>query len=148
MAHVQQQIIEWFQTTLVGGSTAAGTSVFSDRLDPLTNDELPAAVIGGGDESVEPLTIGNEQLRSFEVNVASTVSQTAGYEAAARDLGLEVEKLLAAQPATAGGLCSGGISLTGSRLQKAGEGETAVAAVVQTWLCKYIVAAHAPDIPL
>lgn len=146
--HAQQQIIDWFGATLLAGSTDAAANVFTDRLDPLTGEQIPAIDIEGGDETVEPYTIENMQLRDFNVLVKCTVAQVSGYEEAARALGLQVEKLVAAPPARAGGLCLGGVSITSNQLAKAGEGDTAVAAVVQTWSCKYIVRAHEPDTPL
>jgi hypothetical protein len=149
MDHVQQQILDWFESSLIVGATAAGTHVENDRLDPWTEGELPAISITGADEAIDVSTIPSDlQERAFNVRVRSTVRQVAGYEKAARALGLQVEKVVAAGVSNAGGLCSGFVRITASALGKFGEGHCPVAVLEQNWLCTYYVSASQPDVAL
>lgn len=147
--HVQQQILDWWKSALIAGATAAGSNVFNDRVDPFEAAELPALSVEGGNEEIENLTMDRPYLqrRTFEVSVTGEVRQASGYEAAARDLGLAVEKVASAGTGDAGGLC-GSLQIVESDLRKSGEGERAVASINQRWRCIYHCTDAAPDVAL
>ncbi|MDP3625019.1 MAG: hypothetical protein Q8S12_00365 [Hydrogenophaga sp.] len=147
MAHAQQQILDAVAAVLAGGSTAAGTRVFLDRVDPLQPNELPAITVdeAGEGESVEQTTIHSVEQRALGVTVACIVAHGSQAAAQARELGLQVEKLLAGSTALLA-LCKLGVQINSSRIVISGEGDRLMASREQNWTMTYMVAAETPDI--
>lgn len=147
MAHAQQQILEAVAAVLAGGSTAAGTRVFLDRVDSLQPNELPAITVdeAAEGESVELTTIDYVEQRALGVTVACIVAHGNAAAAQVRDLGLQVEKLLAAST-TLRALCKLGVQINSSRIEISGEGDRLMAAREQNWTMTYMCAAESPDI--
>lgn len=149
MPHAQQQILNAVQAALAGGATAAGARVFLDRVDPLQPTELPALLVeeGGEGESVEVATIHGLEQRALAVSVACMVSHGSSAAADARELGLQVERLLAGSSGLQA-LATGGVNCTGSRLEISGEADRLMAARLQDWRFSYFVRPEAPDVIL
>jgi hypothetical protein len=149
MPHAQQQILKAVHTVLASGATAAGARVFLDRVDPLQPTELPALLVeeGGEGEGAEVATIHGMERRTMAVSVACMVSHGSSAAADARELGLQVERLLAASPALAA-LATGGVNYTGSRLEISGDADRLMAARLQDWRFSYFVRPAAPDVIL
>lgn len=146
MAHVQQQILEGVQAALIAASTDAGARVFLDRLDPLQASELPAILVeeAPAGEIVEPNTVSGLEQRTYTVLVTSVVSHRSEYGERARELGLQVEKVLGV-PAFAVPK-AGRARISGSRMTLAGEGAQAMAAREQAWQFNYFTRRGAPEI--
>ena len=147
MPHAQQQILEAVKTVLAGGATAAGSRVFLDRVNALQPNELPAITVdeAAEGESVELTTIDNVEQRALGVTVACIVAHGSAAAAQARDLGLQVEKLLAGSTALRA-LCKLGVQINSSRIEISGEGDRLMAAREQNWTMTYMCAAETPDI--
>lgn len=147
MAHAQQQILEAVAAVLAAGSTAAGSRVFLDRIDSLQPSDLPAITVdeAAEGEAVELSTFDNVEQRTLSVSVACIVAHGSAAAAQARELGLQVEKLLAASTALRA-LCKLGVQITSSRIEISGEGDRLMAAREQSWTMKYMVAAENPEI--
>lgn len=145
--HVQQQIIDAVQALLAGGGTAAGGNVFADRVSAIPEGLLPAIAVEEAPrgESVQPATISGLQERTFEVLVTCTVKAAEGYAAAARALGLEVEKLLATSDALTT-LAGGGVAIVASDLDRDGAGSRPMAARRQVWRFIYYCDPATPDV--
>ena len=146
MAHVQQQILEGVQAALAAAGTDAGARVFLDRLDPLQPNELPALLVeeAPAGETVVPNTVNGLEQRAYTVLVTAVVSHRTEYGAQARELGLQVEKVLGI-PAFAVPK-AGRARIVASRMTLAGEGDRAMAAREQAWQFTYFTRRGAPDI--
>lgn len=147
MAHVQQQILDALKTLLAAAGTAATSSVFLDRVDPLQPSELPAIVIEEAldGETAEPYLISGVEQRVLQVDVAGAVKGGSSAPADARALGLQIEKAVAAS-STLTALAKGGVRIMGSRQVNAGDGEEVITARQQRWAFTYYVRPEAPDI--
>lgn len=149
MAHLQQQVLDLIKTTLVAGATTAGARVFVDRVDPLQAHELPAILVeeAPDGEQVQPLTVSGAHQRQLSVQITCVVAHGSGAAAAARELGLQVEKLLQTSAPLAA-LCRMGLDLNSSRPQIAGDGDRLMATREQAWSFAYAARSDTPDTPL
>jgi hypothetical protein len=147
MPHLQQQTLDAIRTALVAGATAAGARVFVDRVDPLQANELPAILVDESDgESVEVDGVMQTYRRSLAVRVICATGGS-GAMAAARELGLQVERLLAPQ-LLLGGLASGGLVLTASRPTLQGEGDRLMALRELDYTATNYSQADTPDVAI
>ena len=146
MPHAQQQILTAVQAALAG-ATDAGSRVFLDRLDALTAAELPAILVEEGPqgETAGPATLSGVDERTFTVLVTGVVKGGSGYAAACRDLGLQIEKVLAARTFSAPK--PGRMRITASRINTHGSGEVPMAAREQIWTTTYFTRRSEPDNP-
>jgi len=147
MAHVQQQILDAVKTLLAAAATAATSKVFLDRVDALERGDLPAIVIeeSPDGETAEPYLISGVEQRVLLVDVAGAVKGGASAPAAARALGLEIEKAMATSAALAA-LAKGGVRIIASRQINTGDGEEVITARQQRWAFTYFVRPEAPDV--
>jgi len=148
MPHAQQQILDAVKAALEAAALVGAGKVFLDRDDPVRPEELPAILIeeDPSGETVETQTIHGLLSRELRVNVSAFPSAGSGSPAAARELALKVEKVLAAPTATlATSLCKGGVRLVVSRQINSGDGERLMASRFQTWRLTYYARAHTPD---
>lgn len=145
MAHVQQQILDGVEAALKAAGTAAGVNVFCDRIDPLEPSELPALLIeeAPSGEQIDPQTVNGLEQRTYSILVTSVVAHATEYGRRARDLGLEVEKVLGV-PAFAIPK-PGRARIVASRVVFSGEGDRAVAGREQTWSFLYYTRRGAPE---
>lgn len=144
--HQQQQILDAISALLLASATAAGTHVFTERVDELMESELPAIHIEGGDEDVSDETIGYPalQMRRFQFFTSCIVSG-ADYARAARNLAKQVEAALQGTALAANGKANT-LTLTGSNVQKDGTGASVLFEVRQHWIAQYITRAGTPDV--
>ena len=84
--HLQQQILEYVQTTLLAASTVAGAHVYLDRVDELMQSDLPALHIEGGDEDATPDSVDfpTYYTRTYGFTVSCIVGQATGAAKAAQ----------------------------------------------------------------
>lgn len=149
MAHLQQQILDLIKTTLVAGATLAGARVFVDREDPLQLHELPAILVDEAPdgEQIEPLTISGADRRALAVQINCVVAGGTSVAAQARELGLQVEKLIHTSAPLAA-LCPLGIQLNASRLLISGEADRPMRMREQAWTFAAAARSVTPDTPL
>lgn len=148
MPHLQQQILDQIQTTLVAGATSAESRVYVDRVDPLQPGDLPAILVDESPEGeqVQPFTVGGVYRRDLAVQIHCVFAHGSAAAVQARDLALEVEKLLqTSQPLAA--LCTVGIELNASRHLISGEGDRLMASRETSWTMSYAAHASTPDTP-
>lgn len=147
--HVQQQILDAVVTALKAAPSLAGVKVYLEPIDVLPAGTRRAIVIteSADGEQAEEYTISGTDKRQFPVLVGCRVVREATYAQDARELGLLVEKVLAADPSLRT-LCKLGVRIAGSRLQLDGDGETAIAERMQRWVMSYIAKRAAPDVAL
>jgi hypothetical protein len=147
--HLQQQILDYVQATLIAAATAAASHVFLDRVDELMQIDLPALDIEGGDEDINADSVGFPALleRQYTFSVACVVGQASGSAKAARNLGKQVESALLASTTTftAGGKAQA-LILTSSAESKDGNGSTSLFEVRQTWQARYMTLGGSPDV--
>jgi hypothetical protein len=147
-AHIQQQILERFVQVLRAAAIVPADRVYLERVDPLPLAHLPALHIEEADtgESTQEAVIHRLEVRSFLVDVHCMVADNGDYAAAARHLGLLVEKAIAADTQLSTVLCKGGVRCMGSRPLRSGDGERAQAERQQRWRCIYYCDRRAPDV--
>lgn len=149
MPHAQQQILNAVKTALDAGAIVPAGKVFLDRDDPLQPNELPAILIeeDPSGETIEPQTVHGLLARELRINVVAFPAAGTTAPASARELGLKIEKVLAAPTATlATTLCKGGVRLAVSRHINTGDAERLLAARFQTWRMTYYARANTPDV--
>ncbi|KQP39676.1 hypothetical protein [Pseudorhodoferax sp. Leaf274] len=151
--HVKRQILHALRVALA--EAFASALVDLDRLDPVPAGRCPAILLRESDsgEGITKVTAEGIQRRDLPVSVSMCVARATGYGDEADALGLQVEQLLAggSQPdltTDLEGLCCFGIALRGSRLFMSGEGETAIAVLMHTWIFSYAVDPAQPDVAI
>lgn len=149
MAHAQQQVLDAIKAALIG-NTAAGTHVYVDQTDPLQPNQLPAVLIGEAEAGEQVVTehLDGHQQRSLDVVLACVVAGGATTAADARELGLEVEKVLNANAALLTQFQNFGFRILQSRQINNGDADRAMAGRMQGWRFGYMVAPGAPDVIL
>ena len=146
MAHAQQQIIDALQVLLIAGATAAAGRVFVDRVDPLQPSELPALLITEDDgETSETVYLDGGERRELTVVISCVVAADTNATAAARQLGLVVEKLVTGSNALAA-LARGELRIIRSSPVTSGDGDRLLAAREQGWRFAYFVNPASPDV--
>lgn len=149
--HLQQQILDYVQTTLTAAATSAGSNVFLDRVDELLQNNLPAIHIEGGDEDAQADSVNFPTVytRLYSFTVAAVCGQATGAAKAARNLAKEVEAALLASTSTftAGGKAQA-LILTGSTESKDGNGAVSLFEVRQSWTARYMTLGGTPDTPI
>jgi hypothetical protein len=149
--HLQQQILEAVQANLIAAGTAAGSRVFLDRVDEITQAELPAFHIEGvgEDDQADSLNFPTVYTRQYRFTVAALVHQSTGSAKAARNLGQNAEVALLATLAgyTASGKAKA-LQLLGSNENKDGSSALNFFEVRQSWQATYMTLGGSPDTPI
>lgn len=143
--HVQQQILDAAKAILLAAATAAGTSVFLERVDELMESDLPAIHVEGGDEDVGVESVGHPaiQSRMFSFTTSCIVSG-ADYGRNARNLAKQVEQAFLTSASPLNGKASV-LRLEGSSVLKDGSGATVLFEVRQKWRASYYTLGGVPD---
>jgi hypothetical protein len=146
--HLQQQLLQAYQATLVAAGTAAGARVYLDRVDEIPQAYLPALHIEGQGEVVETISAdwAGIQQRAYTFTVDAITGSNSGAAAAARDLAKQVEIALFASQAvsTASGRAKQ-LRLEGSSFERDASATVATFGVRQSWLVDYITQSGIPD---
>jgi hypothetical protein len=153
--HANQQILEAVQAVLIAASTAAGSTVYLDRVDEIPAASLPAIDILGGDDTGEDLVdaISVHFPAVFQHDYGFTVravcAQASGAAKAARNLAKQVEAALLAGAST---VSIGGKTIemiyAGSTETKDGDAAVSMFAVSQSWRANYRTRGGTPDTPI
>lgn len=145
--HAQQQILEAVRAALAAGGTAAGARVYLDRPNRLAPADLPAILVEESPqgETASSATLGGADERQLSVLVTGVVQHKSGHAAAARALGLQIERVLGTR--TLAAPRAGRLRLSASRLNVHGDAETLMAAREQIWIATYFTRRAEPDKP-
>jgi hypothetical protein len=148
--HIQDQILQSVQATLLAAATSAGASVFLESVDDIPEASHPAIAIEAGPETVDGQGMsvrGRSTKRTFDFYMRLTVAQNAGYRQACGRLLKEVEQALQAsdEAATAGGLVRGGIHLLATDPDRDGNAAKVVYTIRSLWRAPYVCKENAPD---
>lgn len=95
MAHARKQIRDVVVAQLLG-LTTTGNRVFTSRVHPISNAELPCLLIFTRDETSQPETMGKPRRieRQLSLMVVACVKQNSDYDAALDGIAAEVEAAL------------------------------------------------------
>ena len=145
MAHVRQQIREYFGTTLTG-LTTTGANVYESRVYTLQEDTLPSLVIYTKSETSEPIVIGTDRVMSRELSVVveAYCKATSDFDDTIDTISKEVEEAIAADR-TLGGLAKD-TYVESTEIEYTGDGEQPVGYVTLTFLTNYYVQETNPDV--
>lgn len=145
--HIRKQIRTAAVAALTGLATT-GANVFSSRVYPLQDAELPALRISNPAEAIEPASMGgaNRYLeRSLTLEVQACVKQVTGYEDVVDQIAKEVEVALANNN-TLGNLAKW-IVPRGIETELTGEGDKPISVATLRFEVLYYTALNAPDVP-
>ena len=96
MSHVRQQIRDRFATLLTSGVSLVSSRVYSSRVYPLTQANLPALTIYTGSESSGLQTMGVKTLsRTASIMVDAYVRSTANVDDTIDSICVQVEEAIA-----------------------------------------------------
>jgi hypothetical protein len=145
MAHVRQQIREYFGTTLTG-LTTTGSNVYESRVYTLQEDTLPSLVIYTKSEISEPIVIGTDRTMSRELSVVveGYCKATSNFDDTIDTISVEVEEAIASDR-TLGGLAKD-VYLESTEIEFTNDGEQPVGYVRLTFLTNYCVQETNPDV--
>ena len=145
MAHVRQQIREYFGTTLTG-LTTTGSNVYESRVYTLQEDTLPSLVIYTKSETSEPIVIGTDRVMSRELSVVveAYCKATSNFDDTIDTISKEVEEAIMADR-TLGGLAKD-TYVESTEIEYTGDGEQPVGYVTLTFLTNYYVQETNPDV--
>ena len=146
--HMQQQLMSAVQTALLG-ATDCGASVYADRPedDALQTSELPALLVQAMAEDVSSvLTMARpyRQRREFSIRITAAVKQVAGYGAAVRQIGKQVELAMAGNTAL-NALATQVPQITRSEYSSSAIADKPVALLSQLWVLPYFTLSNQPD---
>ena len=98
--HITKQAIDAWAAILLAGSTDASDRIYTGRVTPFQEDELPAINIDGGEEEIALSSIHSPAIeeRNATINTECVVRALDGYDADAYTLLKQVENLLGANP--------------------------------------------------
>lgn len=96
--HVTKQCIDALAAIILAGGTDAGANVYTGRVTAV--EDLPAVLVQGGDESIEPSTIHDpiHLERAAAIELVILVQNSDGYDAEAYSLLKQLEHLVANNP--------------------------------------------------
>lgn len=148
MAHAQQQILDAICAGLAAANIVPADRVFLDRMRPLGDAQVPAILVTEAPqgEEVDPPVTGRPEQRRFRVMVRAVVKDGEDAPAMARELGLQIERVLGNPKFKAPS--PGRLRNLASRHMPFPDGEIAMAAREQLWTTTYfLIRREAPDQP-
>jgi hypothetical protein len=139
MAHVRQTIREQIASTLISNVSLVASRVFTTRVYPLTQPQLPAITVYAGSESSNLMTMGLKTLnRVVNVNVDIYENATADLDDNIDAISVQVEESLA-NNFTLGGNAKD-IVLISTDIDYSGDTEQPVGIARLTFAVNYITA--------
>jgi hypothetical protein len=145
--HVRQQIRQAIATACTGLATT-GTRVYTARVYPLEEADLPGLLIASGSESVQPATIHGPGIRErfYRLRVVAIVRALVDVDATLDTIAAEVEIAIAGAT-----LPSPGCSITLSDIgepELSGEQQQPIGQMTMTFEARYYAVDNAPDVAL
>lgn len=139
MAHVRKQIRDRMATTISTGVTLVSSRVYTTRVYPLTDANLPAITVYTGSEVSSRLNMGlNDLNRSLTVDVDIYVRATSTFDDDVDAIAVQVEEAIAGD-FTVNGLAKEAV-LTGTDIQFSGDAEQPIGIAKLTYSVRYITA--------
>lgn len=134
--------------TLLKDNTSAGSNVYEARVYPINEPKLPALLVYTKQETVGEQSISRPRThqRELMLTIEAYVKARGNVDEVTDNLALEVEQLIATDPAL-GGLVKD-IVLDTTETQFSDDGERPIAVAVLTYSILYVVKENAPDSPL
>ncbi len=103
MSHQRETIRGAVVSLLTSGNTDAGNNVFSNRKNPLWQEELPAILVSTEEETAEPRDIqGKQSIRTMQLRIDCKIEAVPSVEDDLDDLCDDVEEILADSPSLSG----------------------------------------------
>ncbi len=143
MTHARQQLRDAVVTAVTGLATT-GTSVFTGRVYPMQESELPALVVNTIAESAEPQTLDFDTvvLRTVTVEIRGHARATADLADVLDGIAEEVETALAGM-VTVGGT-SVALEYAGAQIDFSGDVDQPVGWVAMRWTAQLYTLSSAP----
>ena len=139
MAHVRKQIRDRVAATVSAAATLVSGRVYTTRLYPLTEANLPAVTVYTGQETSALQTIGARTLmRNLDVAVDIYVRATSTTDDDVDAIAVQIEEAIA-DDFTVNGLAKSAV-LTGTDIDFSGETEQPVGIARLTFTIQYITA--------
>ena len=139
MAHVRKQIRDRMASTISTGVTLVSSRVYTTRVYPLTDANLPAITVYTGSEVSSRLNMGlNDLNRSLTVDVDIYVRATSTFDDDVDAIAVQVEEAIAGD-FTVNGLAKEAV-LTGTDIQFSGDAEQPIGIAKLTYSVRYITA--------
>ena len=139
MAHVRKQIRDRMASTISTGATLVSSRVYTTRVYPLTDANLPAITVYTGSEISNRLNMGlNDLNRSLTVDVDIYVRATSTFDDDVDAIAVQIEEAIAGD-FTVNGLAKEAV-LTGTEIQFSGDAEQPVGVAKLTYSVRYVTA--------
>jgi len=139
MAHVRKQIRDRMASTISTGATLVSSRVYTTRVYPLTDANLPAITVYTGSEVSSRLNMGlNDLNRSLTVDVDIYVRATSTFDDDVDAIAVQIEEAIAGD-FTVNGLAKEAV-LTGTEIQFSGDAEQPVGVAKLTYSVRYVTA--------
>lgn len=139
MAHVRKQIRDRMASTISTGATLVSSRVYTTRVYPLTDANLPAITVYTGSEVSNRLNMGlNDLNRSLTVDVDIYVRATSTFDDDVDAIAVQIEEAIAGD-FTVNGLAKEAV-LTGTEIQFSGDAEQPVGVAKLTYSVRYVTA--------
>ncbi len=139
MAHVRKQIRDRMASTISTGATLVSSRVYTTRVYPLTDANLPAITVYTGSEVSNRLNMGlNDLNRSLTVDVDIYVRATSTFDDDVDAIAVQIEEAIAGD-FTVNGLAKEAV-LTGTEIQFSGDAEQPIGVAKLTYSVRYVTA--------
>jgi len=139
MAHVRKQIRDRMASTISTGATLVSSRVYTTRVYPLTDANLPAITVYTGSEVSNRLNMGLKDLnRSLTVDVDIYVRATSTFDDDVDAIAVQIEEAIAGD-FTVDGLAKEAV-LTGTEIQFSGDAEQPIGVAKLTYSVRYVTA--------
>jgi len=139
MAHVRKQIRDRMASTISTGATLVSSRVYTTRVYPLTDANLPAITVYTGSEVSNRLNMGlNDLNRSLTVDVDIYVRATSTFDDDVDAIAVQIEEAIAGD-FTVDGLAKEAV-LTGTEIQFSGDAEQPIGVAKLTYSVRYVTA--------
>ncbi len=139
MAHVRKQIRDRMASTISTGATLVSSRVYTTRVYPLTDANLPAITLYTGSEVSNRLNMGlNDLNRSLTVDVDIYVRATSTFDDDVDAIAVQIEEAIAGD-FTVNGLAKEAV-LTGTEIQFSGDAEQPIGVAKLTYSVRYVTA--------
>ena len=139
MAHVRKQIRDQIAATLRSGVSNVRRRVFSSRVYPLTEGDLPAVSVYGGVEVSSLLNIGTrDMMRNLTMNIDAYIRVTETFDDDIDAICVQIEEAMAGD-FKVNGLAKDAI-LTSTEIDFSGDTEQPIGVARLTYNVRYVTA--------
>jgi len=137
MAHVRQQIRDAVATTLTSAVTLVSSRVYTTRVHPLNEANLPAISVYTGSESSERYNVGVTDInRNLSLEIDIYVRETGSFDDDVDAIAVQVEEAMAGD-FTIGGLVKSSV-LISTAIQFDGEADQILGVAKLTYQVRYV----------